>query len=161
MNRKWIDWLVFAIVAAGVCAAGAETATVMVRETVLRATPSSFGAPVATLKFADQVTLGERRPGWVMASTATGARGWIHESAIVARRAALRAGEQTVAAEASPREVALAGKGFSEDIEREFRRANAGLNFDWVDRMEAWKMEPPRIAQFLREGGVAPKGGVR
>ncbi len=74
---------------------------------------------------------------------------------------ALRGGDETVAAGASTREVALAGKGFSEEVEREFRKTNAEADFQWVDRMERFVVDYSRVAAFLREGGVAPKGGTR
>ncbi len=153
--------LAVTIATTAVAAARAERLNVQVREAVLRATPSALGAPVASAKYAEPVTVEERRPGWVRVRTAAGVSGWLHESAVTARRLALRGGDETVAAGASTREVALAGKGFSEEVEREFRKTNAQADFQWVDRMERFVVDYSRVAAFLREGGVAPKGGTR
>ncbi len=139
----------------------AETLNVQVREVTLRASPSALGVPVGAAKYAEPVTVEERRPGWVRVRNAAGVSGWVHESAVTAKRIALRAGSETVAAGASAREVALAGKGFSEEIEREFRKANKDADYTWVDRMETFAVAPSRIAAFLREGGVVTKGGAR
>jgi hypothetical protein len=141
--------------------AGAETLSIQVREATLRASPSALGAPVGAAKYTEPVTVEERRGGWVRVRTAAGATGWVHESAVTAKRLVLRAGDETVATGASVREVALAGKGFNEEIEQAFRKGSVRADYSWVDRMEALAMPTARIAAFLREGGVAPKGGAR
>jgi len=140
--------------------ARAETLNVQVRQAVLRASPSMLAAPVGQIGYAETVRVEERRPGWVRVRATGGMTGWLHESAVTRRSLTLQAGAETVAAGASAREVALAGKGFSEEVERVYRQ-EASADYTWVDRMEQWALNPAQLAAFLDEGGVRPQGGTR
>lgn len=53
-------------------------------------------------------------------------------------------------------EVALAGKGFTPEVEASFRQKNPGLNYALVDRVESFTVDPPRLQTFIREGGLNP-----
>jgi len=53
-------------------------------------------------------------------------------------------------------EVALAGKGFSPEVEKDFRKKNPNLNFAQVDRIESFSVDPKRLETFAREGGLTP-----
>ena len=153
--------IVGAVALLAAAAAGAEQLSVQVREVALRAAPSALAPVTATAKYADRVTVEERRGAWVRVREAGGGAGWVHESAVTRQRIVLRAGEETAAAGASAREVALAGKGFSEEIEQAYRKSNTGIDYAWVDRMEQMEVPAAQMAAFLRDGGVAPRGGGR
>jgi len=161
--NKWPYARAAALAAAGIAAAvaAAETLNVQVREAPLRASASMLAPPVATAKYGDAVTVEQRTAGWARVKTAAGASGWVHESALTKKRIQLQAGEQTVAGGASVQEVALAGKGFSEEVEKEYRKENKTADYAWVDRLEKMAVSPDRIAAFLREGGVAAPGGAQ
>ncbi len=53
-------------------------------------------------------------------------------------------------------EVALAGKGFSPEVEASFRQKNPGLGYAQVDKIETFGVEPARLQQFIQEGGLNP-----
>jgi hypothetical protein len=53
-------------------------------------------------------------------------------------------------------EVALAGKGFTPEVEASYRQKNPGLNYAQVDKIEAFGVDPARLQQFIQEGGLNP-----
>jgi hypothetical protein len=61
---------------------------------------------------------------------------------------------------ASSDELALAGKGFSKQVENEFKGKNPKINYAWVDRMEKFVVSEKQIKRFLKEGELSPKGGL-
>jgi hypothetical protein len=60
---------------------------------------------------------------------------------------------------ASGEELAVAGKGFNADVEKEFKVDHADIDFTWVDTMEQMKVSPQELMSFLTEGGVQPQMG--
>lgn len=136
-------------------ASSSGTAQVQLRETSLRATPSFLGKVTATLRYGDRVTITQERGVWKrVAVSGTAREGWLHESAITSKVLVLRSGKQAVKTGATGREVALAGKGFSEQVETEFKKKNRNLDFTWVDRMESFTVTPLQIQAFYREGAL-------
>ncbi len=83
----------------------------------------------------------------------------MHSSALSEKRIVLKAGGRTRRSRASSGELALAGKGFNADVEAEFKARNRNIDFSWIDRMQAMKVPPDRIAAFLQEGGLVPAQG--
>jgi uncharacterized protein YgiM (DUF1202 family) len=154
-------FLILALVVGTAAGAALLRMSVQVRTGQLRATPSYLGNVAATVSYGDRLTVVERQGAWVHVKDTRGHTGWIHESALTAKRVVLRSGDADVAASASGDEVALAGKGFNEQVEREFKTQNASVDYTWVDRMEAMVVTPEQIAAFLTEGEVVAKGGAR
>jgi hypothetical protein len=60
---------------------------------------------------------------------------------------------------ASSQEVALAGKGFNSDVEAQYRKNNARIDYTWVNRMETIKVSRGQMISFLDEGKVKPSEG--
>lgn len=147
--------LLLVLAAAAVCTA--EQMSVVVREAQVRATPTFLGKIVATLAYADRVTVLERQGGWVKVTAPSGAEGWVHASALTEKRVALQAGGERVAQGASSSEVALAGKGFNKQVEERFKEEEQ-LDYTWVDRMETFVESPEEIAAFLAEGDLELSG---
>lgn len=53
-------------------------------------------------------------------------------------------------------EVALAGKGFTPEVEASFRQKNPGLGYAQVDKIETFGVDAARLQQFIQEGGLNP-----
>ena len=66
-------------------------------------------------------------------------------------------GAMDVKEEATSTELALAGKGFNQDVEGEFKTRHQDLDYAVIDRMEQIVISPEQIQEFLREGGLKPK----
>jgi hypothetical protein len=141
--------------------AGAETLSVQVKEGQMRSTPSFLGTIVARFPYGERVVLIEDRDGWKKVS-GKGVQGWMHSSALTTKTIVLKAGAENVQTGATGGEIALAGKGFSEEIEKQYKGQNKNVDFTWVDRMERFKVTPEEMQAFLKQGQVVPmEGGVR
>ncbi len=139
--------------------AATGTMSIQVRAGKLRARPSFLGQVTASVGYGDRVSVLDEKSGWVQVRTVDGHTGWIHQSALTARKVALKAGDDDVATGASGSELALAGKGFNDEVEAEFRSENPDLDYTWVDRMETFSITPAQARRFLAEGKISVKGG--
>jgi SH3-like domain-containing protein len=150
--------LAAAMLAAGAASAAApQEMSVQVRTGQLRATPSYLGKPVAAAAYGERVTVLVTQGDWLQVRGAAGS-GWIHKSALTVKKVVIKAGSEQVAATASGEELALAGKGFNSDVEADFKKKNAEIDFGPIDRMEKIKVTPAEAQAFLAEGGVKAGG---
>ncbi|HYA13159.1 MAG TPA: SH3 domain-containing protein [Syntrophales bacterium] len=133
-----------------------ETLNVQVKEGELRATPSFLGQIVARVAYSDRVSVIEDRGTWKKVSLRSGVQGWMHTSALTTKRIALKAGQTDVRTGATQNELALAGKGFNEQVEASFRKQNKNLDYTWINRMETFKVSPDQMRNFLTQGRVVP-----
>ncbi len=135
------------------CAGAALAApmSVQVRNGKVRATPSQLGKVVATVDYGAMVQAGMPQNGWYQVTLADGKTGWVHESALSKKPVAMRAGTSDVATGASSDEVALAGKGFNEQVEAKMK-ADGKLDYTWVDRMSKFQVGEDQIALFRAQG---------
>lgn len=153
MTMKTIRVLTAALLLGSV-SAWADTQSIQVRSGQLRATPTFLGKIVASVAYADQVTVIQKQGEWVQVSKGT-AQGWIHQSALTTKKIVLKAGAENVESSASGEELALAGKGFNSDVEADFKKKNKDIDFTWIDRMEKIKVGPQEMLEFLDDGGLA------
>lgn len=140
--------------------AGAQkTMSVQVREAYLRATPSHLGKMVAKTTYSAQVTVLETRGDWKKVSLpGKKAQGWLHGTALTGKIIVLKAGQKTVGSSVSRGEIALAGKGFSEDVESQYRKSNSNLDYAWIDQMEAMKVSLEQVQEFVSRGRLVSGG---
>ena len=146
----------------GVCAlvgvALAERMSVQVQDGQVRATPSFLGAVVAKLPYGSPVEAQPAQNGWMQVQTAAGQQGWMSASSLTTKKIVMTAGAGG-ASGASSDELALAGKGFNSDVEKQFKKQNPNVNFAAVDRMAKLKIAPQEMQQFLADGSVKPPPG--
>ena len=83
----------------------------------------------------------------------------MHTSALTTKNIVLTAGTANVQTSATGGEIALAGKGFSEEVEKQYKSQNKNVDFTWVDRMENFKVTPEEMQAFLKQGQVVPAAG--
>ncbi len=141
--------LVLLVVSAGAALAGPMS--IQVRNGKVRATPSQLGSVVASVEYGDKVQAGTLEKGWYPVTTADGKTGWLHESALSKKPIVMRSGTTDAAAGVSSDEVALAGKGFNEQVEKKLR-SEGTLDYAWVDRMSAFNVGADEIAKFRTQG---------
>ena len=132
--------------------------SVQVEQTPLRSAPSFLAGVSGTVRYGDRVTVTGTRDGWAQVRTASGDAGWVHASTLSERRIVLRAGETDARTGASGEEIALAGKGFNEDVEQAFRQEH-DAEYTWVDRMETIRVTPAEARVFVEQGRLRPEGG--
>ncbi|MHB8908564.1 MAG: SH3 domain-containing protein [Syntrophales bacterium] len=135
-----------------------KTMSVQVREGQLRSTPSFLGKIIANPSYGDRVEIIQDQGAWKKVAVG-GLQGWMHASALTTKTIVLKAGAQNVRTSATGGEIALAGKGFSEEIEKQYKSLNHNLDYTWVDRMERFKVSPEEMQAFLKQGDVVPREG--
>lgn len=161
MIRKWLmsAWLI--LLCASFAAAQSKM-NVQVQNGQIRATPSFLGKVVVMVPYGAVVDVLQQKGDWSQVRNAQGQTGWMHKSALTTKRIVLSAGSTTAKSGASSDELALAGKGFNSDVEREYKAKNANLNFAAVDRMEKIKIPATEMQTFLQAGAITPaEGGVQ
>ena len=156
--RRWnITVLVLLVIATAAWATGQQQ-SVQVRTGQLRTAPSFLGKIAAKVSYGDRLEILEERADWFRVRNASGASGWIHGSALTEKKVVLKAGQSDLSADASGEELALAGKGFNDEVEATWRSSNPDLDFSWVDRMENWTVDAAEIQDFLKQGSVQAGG---
>ena len=53
-------------------------------------------------------------------------------------------------------EVALAGKGFTPEVESGYRSKHPEMDFAQVDKIESYKVDPATLQAFIKEGDLKP-----
>ena len=140
------------LIAGAVCAQSAEQMSVTVKETQVRATPSYLGRILVVLSYGDRVDVLGDQNGWARVRVPSG-EGWVHLSALTKKQIVLQSGSQDVGTGASSGEVALAGKGFNQEVEAKYKQDN-NLDYTWVDRMSGYTVTPEQVLTFLQEGDL-------
>ena len=150
--KKWILMGCAALVATGAWAA--KEMSVQVRDGQLRNRASFLGTVTGAVAYGDRVTVNQTQAGWCEVSIA-GKTGWIHESALTPKRVVLSSGANDARTGASGQEVALAGKGFSKEVEASYKSQNRNIDYTWVDWMGQQKVSNDQLVQFLKQGDRA------
>lgn len=163
-----LEGIIFAVICLFFCLAvsgpaqAANTMSVQIKEGQVRSTPSFLGTIVAKLAYGDRVEIIQDQGAWKKVALRGGVQGWIHTSALSEKSIILKAGAKNVQTSATGGEIALAGKGFSEQVEKQYKSLNRNINYAWIDRMEKFQVSPEQMQAFLKQGGVAPaKGGAQ
>ncbi|MDD3582031.1 MAG: SH3 domain-containing protein [Desulfobacca sp.] len=136
--------------------ASAQTLRVVKDQDCLRDQAQFFGQPVALVKQGDQLKQLGMKGDWYQVEF-QGKQGWIHQSAVSTRKVSLSALRGTGTAQAATAdEVALAGKGFTPEVEAGYREKNPNLNYAAVDRVESFQVPEAQLRKFITEGGLRP-----
>jgi SH3-like domain-containing protein len=134
----------------------ATSLSIQVQEGQVRSTPSFFGEIVDKVIYGESVELVKEQGPWRMVNTQR-KPGWIHQSAVSESKVELVTGSN-VSEGASGKEIALAGKGFNEDVENAYKAEHQQINFAWVDNMEKFTVKNADIQQFIKQGGLRGAG---
>lgn len=136
----------------------AKTMHVQVKEAKVRKTPSFLGGIIAKVKYATPVQVVSEKSSWIEIATSKG-KGWVHKSELSGEKIKMQTGDTSAATGADSDELALAGKGFSKEVEGSFKTGNPDMNYTAVNRMEKFDPGIQEIANFAREGGLSLEGG--
>ena len=132
--------------------------SVQIRDGQVRATPSFLGKIVGTVSYGDRVAIREEKGAWAKVKLPERAlEGWMHTSALSEKKIVLKAGASDVEQTASTEEIALAGKGFNEEVEAKYKK-DKNLDYTWIDRMETFVFPPTELAAFMDEAGLSLGG---
>lgn len=137
-----------------VMAFGGEMVKVKVQKSTLFEQPKFFSGVVTSVKYGDKLELLDKQKDWCHV-TFQGKTGWIHESGLTSTRISL--GTIFVGGSSSSPtqdEVALAGKGFTPEIERGYKKSNPEMNYALVDKIERYNVDDKSLYFFIRQGGL-------
>jgi len=154
--------LLVGLFALTVLAAEQQVMSVQVRKGTVRSTPSFLGRIIASLNYGDQVVVKGEKKSWVKIDVSgVFAEGWMHASALSSKKIILKPGATDVGQAASDNELTLAGRGFNQEVENNFKSQNPDVDFKWIDRMERIVVSQDQIQKFIRDGGLTRKGEVQ
>jgi hypothetical protein len=119
---------------------------VAVHKAPLKESANFFAKDLGSLSLGDTVTLVREGSKWTQVR-AGAITGWVLSSSLSVRRI-VSSGSNAVATE-----IALAGKGFSSEMEMEYRES--GLDYSIVDMMENTLIGAEELFKFISEGHLA------
>ena len=129
-----------------------DTNYVNVNSADLKSSTGFFASSAGTVKYADEVKVLAVNGKWTQVQTSAGNKtGWIATSSLTSKRLSA----QGSAANASAKEIALAGKGFSPEVESEYKKAGGKIDYNAVDEMEKAVVPEKDLLNFIEEGRLA------
>ena len=158
-SRKWAFALALALCLGTGWSIAAKVMSVSVRDGQVRETPSFLGKIVGKATYGQSVDVLQEQGDWSKVTLPGGVAGWMHKTALSTDKLAMSGGSAAPGS-VSGKEMALAGKGFSAEVEADYKRSHGG-NFAAVDAMERVSYSPSALLAFLSQGDVKPQGGAR
>jgi hypothetical protein len=154
-----IIWII--LVAASMLASVATAATVKVitQEAMIRKDKRFFAPAVIRVPYGEMIQELGREGDWLRVGY-QGKQGWIHISAVQEQKFSFSSLAGEKAQEATKEEVALAGKGFTPEVENAFRSKNPKMRYDLVDQVQSYKVAEQQLQAFIRSGKLKEPGGA-
>ena len=145
--------LIFAAITIGSAAAQARGSTqyISAKTAALKSSTGFFAGTRGTLNYGDQVTVLQVNGKWaeVRSASNSSVNGWTASSNLTTKRVV--SGNSSTA---SAKEVALAGKGFNQEVENAYK-SQGKLNYADVDRTEQQTVSEDNLLQFLIDGHLS------
>jgi hypothetical protein len=136
----------------------AASVKVITQEAMIRKNKRFFAPVVSRVPYGAIIQELERQGDWLRVSY-QGKQGWIHISAVQEQKFDLSSLSTEKATEASQEEVALAGKGFTPEVEKAFRDKNPKMRYDLVDQIQSIRIGDAQLQAFIRAGNLKEPGG--
>jgi len=153
-------WIILLGVLLMASVALAATVKVITQEATIRKDKRFFAPVVARVAYGEMIQELERKGDWLRVSY-RGKEGWIHISAVQEQKFELSSLSTGRAQETSREEVALAGKGFTPEVEKAFREKNPKMRYDLVNHVQGYKVAESRLQAFIRAGNLKEPGGAQ
>jgi uncharacterized protein YgiM (DUF1202 family) len=151
--KRWIILAILGIMAVSGAAGQSlrgKTMYVAVRSAALKSSTGFFASTRGTLQLGDTVTVLQDNGKWVeVRSTARSLTGWMASASLTSKRVVASGGTS-----ASAGEVALAGKGFNQEVENSYKQ-NGALDYGPIDAMETQDVAADELYNFIVEGHLA------
>jgi uncharacterized protein YgiM (DUF1202 family) len=126
-----------------------KTMYVSTKTAQVKSSTGFFAGTRGTLQYGDQITVLQERGAWVEIRSVSRSpiNGWMKSAGLTTRRIVSGASSTS----ASANELALAGKGFNEAVEKSYQDGN-DLDYTLIDRMETQAVSEDELYTFLVEG---------
>ena len=149
--------LLFSLLFFAALSSWAAPVSVQVKEASLYDQPSPVSKFLGKVPYGTMLTVLESKNGWSHVRANTPAlTGWVRAQSYTTKDLKLKSG--TEASAASSTDVSLAGRGFSEEMEQNYKAKNPNLDYADVDKMEAQGISEAELDAFLKDGGLNPDG---
>jgi len=135
------------------------TITVQTMTAKLMKSPSFIGATAAKLVRGDQLKFEEAKGDWYRSTAKNGTSGWIHKSGVVEKAVALSSKPGGGASGVTQDEVALAGRGFSKEVEAKYKNDHPNFDYSHVDNIEKLDVDGEALEKFQKDGKLVAGGG--
>jgi hypothetical protein len=155
-KKAWVFLLGFLALASVAVAARVKIVT---QEATIRKDKRFFAPAVAAVPYGTVIEELDRQGDWLRVSY-QGKQGWLHASAVSQQKLDLSGFAGQRADETSREEVALAGKGFTPQVEAAMREKNPSMRYDLVDRIQGYAVPEGELLAFLQAGNLK-QGGAR
>jgi uncharacterized protein YgiM (DUF1202 family) len=157
----WLAMLGLALLLSGPGVGWAEVMKVTQPNQSLYPDPDFAGTPIAPVPQGAEVNVQQQTGDWYKVEY-QGKSGWMNRAAFPAPAKAkggmglpgLLFGAPVK--ETSSDEAALAGKGFTPEVESSYRSKHPEMKFAEVDKVEANRVDPAKLQAFIAEGGLKP-----
>jgi hypothetical protein len=141
-------------------AAWGETLKVTQPNQSLYPDPDFASSPRSPVPVDSEVTVLRQAGDWYKVDF-QGKTGWMHRQAFPQAQAPSKFSLPGLlfggpVKETTSDEVALAGKGFTPEVETSYRQKHPEANFAQVDRVETFRVDEAKLQAFIQEGGLKP-----
>lgn len=154
MNKKICLCFFFLVLASFVWAKVGDKMYVNVQEAVLKSGTGFFASGNGVLPYGAQVKVLAEKGKWVQIVSAVddSLKGWVPLSSLTKKKI-LNDGLFSVSA--STEELALAGKGFSEEVENLYKNETTQDTYVLLDSIENKKIDKEELFEFVVEGKLS------
>lgn len=126
--------------------------TIRVMSAKVMKSPKFIGAASGSVSRGDQLTVKEVKGDWYRVEGSFA--GWIHKSNVTEGKVALSSTPGGSGGNVNRDEVELAGRGFTPQVEQQYKEKNPNLDFSHVDAIEKTSVDPTELEAFVNEGGL-------
>ncbi|HSD86654.1 MAG TPA: hypothetical protein VLB44_04040 [Kofleriaceae bacterium] len=129
-----------------------SSVTIRVLSAKVMKSPKFIGPSAGTVSRGDQLTVKQVKGDWYLVEGSY--NGWIHKSNVTEGKVALSSKPGGNGGNVNRDEVELAGRGFTPEVEQQYKEKNPNLDFSHVDAIEKTAVDPTELEAFVTEGGL-------
>ena len=127
-----------------------STVTIRVMSAKVMKSPKFIGPASGSVSRGDQLVVKEVKGDWYRVEGSYS--GWIHKSNVAEGKIALSSTPGGSGGNVNRDEVELAGRGFTPQVEEQYKSKNPNLDFSHVDVIEKVSIDPAELEAFVTEG---------
>lgn len=152
-------WLAVLGLLLTVSVATAASVQVVTQQAMLRKDKHFFAAVVARVPYGESLHVLASEGDWLRVYYRD-TYGWLHNGEVNQQEFDLSGLTAESSGGTTQDEVALAGKGFTPEVEKALRKKNPKMRFQLVDKVESLRVSNENLRVFLEKGNLKEPGGA-